>query len=411
MKNIWTIAWKDTLIRLRDRNALIFTIIAPIIIAAIMGFAFGGGSGNAVEDIPLIVVNADEGPFGAEISTALETPELAALLEPTAMDDLAAAQRVVESGAARAVIYIPPEFSATLSSSNSGEPTAQSAVINLYSDAAARITPLIIESIVQQISVRLGAVSMVAPLVLSEVQTDPEAQIAQLEPALNNALAQAPDARFQAIQIEDTVLEANRNSNPFAFFAPSLAIFFLLFSMLDGPRTIFTEQANGTFARLLTTPATIHQVLLGKFIGTFLTGSIQFAILVVATYLMFGLDWGNSILGLILLAFTFIAAAASIGAIIIAISKDNTQASLLGSVVPIIFGALGGNFFSLEGLPEWLQNLSYVSINRWAVLGFSDLTVRQLGFDAVLLESGVLFAIAIGCFFIAAWRLPRRFAR
>jgi ABC-2 type transport system permease protein len=408
----WHIAWKDTLIRLRDRNALLLTIVAPLIISAIMGFAFSNQQSTPVSDIPVVVVNQDSGPYGKQVAAAFEVPELAELLAVTPMSDLAAAKKTVEEGNARAVVYIPAGFSDAVAASNTTDNGAQSATLQLFTDPSARITPSIIETIARQIAIRLGAVSMTPSLVVRAVSelAKPEA------PAdLNQVVAQlvtAPDmSRYSAISIRSTVQGSTRNTNPFAFFAPSLAVFFLLFSMLEGPRSIFAEQANGTFARLLSTPATIRNVLFGKFLGTLLSGCIQFIILVIASRLLFGMDWGHSPLGLALMVISFIAAAAGIGAVITAFSRDNAQAALLGGVIPILFGALGGNFFSLDALPGWLQTISYASINRWAVTGFSDMTVRQQGFNDILLESGVLGGIAVVCFFLAAWRLPRRFTR
>ena len=38
---IWTIAWKDTLIRFRDRNALILMILAPLLLLMTLAFTIG----------------------------------------------------------------------------------------------------------------------------------------------------------------------------------------------------------------------------------------------------------------------------------------------------------------------------------------------------------------------------------
>ena len=68
---MWTIARKDTLIRFRDRNGLLLMLAAPLVLAAIVGAAFGGfgggGSNAPLTGIPFVVVNADEGDLGRQM--------------------------------------------------------------------------------------------------------------------------------------------------------------------------------------------------------------------------------------------------------------------------------------------------------------------------------------------------------
>ena len=62
----WTIALKDTLVRFRDRNAILLMIAAPLLISLVMGAAFGGQGGDTspIYEIPVVLVNADEGDLG-----------------------------------------------------------------------------------------------------------------------------------------------------------------------------------------------------------------------------------------------------------------------------------------------------------------------------------------------------------
>ena len=55
----WTIAWKDTLIRFRDVNALLFMIAAPLLITAIIGSAFG----NFFDDTNTSITNQSSGIY------------------------------------------------------------------------------------------------------------------------------------------------------------------------------------------------------------------------------------------------------------------------------------------------------------------------------------------------------------
>jgi ABC-2 type transport system permease protein len=100
-----------------------------------------------------------------------------------------------------------------------------------------------------------------------------------------------------------------------------------------------------------------------------------------------------------------------LGAFIAAFARDVNQANIFGSVVALISGALGGNFTSPFNFPEWLNVLSRLTVNRWSIDGFADLTLFQLGLSDVLPEIGVLLAIAAVFFALGLWQFQRRIAR
>ncbi|MBA3470356.1 MAG: ABC transporter permease [Herpetosiphonaceae bacterium] len=412
-----TIAWKDTLIRFRDRNALLLMLLAPLVISGIMGAAFGDQAATpTISNIPLVVVNQDQGVLGQRFIEVLNTGELMDLLEPKVMADLEAARDLVETGNVRALVLIPADFSVSLETTSGNDlASSQPAKILIYTDPAARISPTIVRTVVTEIanvfSNNAIASEITAQQVLEQLGSTSPALV-NFDPVLDKNLATLTGSQSVA-ELKVTVTSGNSraNMNPIAFFAPSMAIFFLMFTMFDGTRSILVEQANGTMDRLKSTPTGISQILLGKLLGTFLTGTLQFVTLVVASSVIFGLSWGSSIPGLALMLVAFVAAATAIGALVTAFSKDLVQANLLGSMITLLFGFLGGNFFMIENFPQWLQIVSKMTINRWGIDGFSDLTVRGLGIQEVLLEAGVLLGIALVCFSLAAWRLPRRFVR
>ena len=411
----WTIAWKDTLSRFSDLNGLLLMLAAPLIISAIMGAALGNffSTGSTpIRDIRIIIVNDDEGELGQRFVDALTSDDLADLLEPTLMDDLDAAREIIETGGARAVIHIRPDFSRRLDEADGTE--AQTTAIQLYTDPAANVSPLIMRSIVDQVAggFSIAAISSQVSVeqILAHAETLGQA-IANLdgilEDELGTILAQGAIDRIElnSVAVGD---KEDAEFSPLAFFAPSMAIFFLMFAAFTGTRSILTEKTRGTLSRLLGTPTSYNQILVGKMGGTFLTGILQFIVLVVASRLIFGLNWGNSLPGLILMMLAVVAAATSLGALVAALSKDANQANVIGGAINLIFAALGGNFFPAENLPDWLQPFSRLTITRWGLDGFTDLTISGLGLSDILLEAGVLLGIALLLFVLAVQSFRRQ---
>jgi ABC-2 type transport system permease protein len=414
---IWTIAWKDTLVRFRDRNALILMLAAPLLISAIIGSAFGGfvsGGGDApLADIPMIIVNQDEGELG-EVFTDLITadiPELVTLFDTTLMTDLEAARALVQAGESRAVIAIPPDFSARL---QSREEESGSTTVTLYTDPAATITPNIIRGVVAQIVNEFAGRRISGQITaehLSEVYAETLGPaLADLGPAIAAEL-QAEEVESGSISLNRVALGESEEINPFAFFVPSMGIFFLVFAMMDGTRSILDEDREGTLDRLISTPTSHGQILLGKIFGVFLTGMVQFIVYVIASRLLFNVNWGSSIVGLALMTLVTVAAFTSLGAFIAAFARDANQANIFGSTVALVSAALGGNFTSPFNFPEWLNFLSKFTVNRWSIDGFADLTLFNLGVGEVLPEIGVLLAITAVFFVLGLWQFRRRIAR
>ena len=64
MSNIFIIARKELLSTFRQRNMMLIMFLSPIVLVMIMGLAFGGfggSGGSAFTDMPIAVVNLDQG--------------------------------------------------------------------------------------------------------------------------------------------------------------------------------------------------------------------------------------------------------------------------------------------------------------------------------------------------------------
>ena len=416
---IWTIAWKDTLIRFRDRNALILMLLAPLVLSAIIGSAFGGfirGDDPAPFDaIPVLVVNEDAGEQGQQFIDILTSDDLADLLVVTEMNDLSAAREQVQLGEARAAVFIPETFSASV---EGGSSTRSETQIQFYADPGATITPNIVRGVVTQIVNGFNTAAISVDLTVNQLTAQAPTlgpAMASLGTALNSELESQIGQNQLSLSLNDVSVGEEEDNlgdiSPFAFFAPSMGILFLMFSMVDGTRSILEEQKGGTLDRLVSTPTSSLEILLGKIGGVFLTGALQFVVFVIASSLLFSLSWGSSPAGLALMVLAVVLAFTSLGAFIAAFARDANQANIIGSVVTLAFAALGGNFVPAQNFPPFLEQLSKISINRWALDGFSDLTLFGLGLNDVLLEVGVLLGLSLVLIGLALWQFQRRIAR
>jgi ABC-2 type transport system permease protein len=414
------IAWKDTLTRFRDWKALVGMLAAPLLISALIGLALGNlvGGDTPIQDIPIALVNHDEGALGEVYETALASEDLDDLLTLETMDDLDDAKARIENGELRAVVYVPSGFTDTLIPPNTGAATqVGSETVQVFTDPSASLSPYIIKSIVEQISTGLNTV-----LLAGQVSGEQASQyapllgpsMAGLGAAIEEQLSSPESFAFEDTQLSLQVKQVGDQAeafDPYAFFIPGMAVFFLMFSMFDGPRSILQEQTRGTLPRLMSTPTPTSQIILGKMGGTFLTGLLQFTILILASSVFFGIDWGSSPLGLVTITVLTVFAAAGFGSYITTFARNENQASIIASAFSLVFGALGGSFFPASNLTGIVDVASKLTINRWAMEGLTKLTIERSDFAGILPEAGVLALIGLVTFILAIRGFERRFVK
>jgi ABC-2 type transport system permease protein len=361
------IAFKDTLTRFRDRNGIIMMLLAPLVLAAVIGAAFSGLS-NQPEDVPLALVDADRTPASAAFVAGLRGVESEGLIALTEMDSPEAAREAARTGAVRGAAILPVGFAKDIQSGR--------AEVQVWTDPTSTVGAAVAREAVAGVAAGFNARLTGAPLPAEPVQ---------------------PDNPFA-------------NESALAYFAPSMAVLILMFTLFDAASSLLEEERQGTLARMMIAPVRFAPLLLGKLLGVFLTGALQLTALIIASRLLFGLSWGP-IAGVALMVVSVALAAAALGACIVAFSRNEQQAGIASAAIAMLFGILGGSFFNAAAYPAWMQPLSRLTLNRWALDGFTDLTRRGLGASAVLPEAGVLLAAAAVFGTIALLRLPRRFVR
>ncbi|MFA7406752.1 MAG: ABC transporter permease [Anaerolineaceae bacterium] len=414
LRKLFLIAFKDLRLIFRDSAALIMMLLAPLLLTIGMGAltgGFSGGGGSTFSDIPVEIVNLDEGTLGQTLVDVFTSPELEALVSPRLSTDLAAAQALVNSNQSAAVVCIPAGFSESLLSPRTQGSSA--APIEFYANPIMPSSAGFLRSVVDQFvnQVEIGRVSgevIVTQLLengLISYQQAPDIG-AKVGYEMGQASATSSSIRIKADLAEGEALEFNI----LAYIAPSMALMFLMFTVTYGARSLLVENRDGTLPRMLVAPTSSASVLGGKFVGIFLTAIAQLTILIGGTSLMFSLQWGDT-LGVILLILAAAFGATGWGLLFAAILKTPGQIAVTGSAVMLLFGLLGGSFFDLSMLPGWVQMLNKVTPNFWGNDGFFILGIGgqlkdiSTHLSALLIMGSVLFAFA------SIWITKRGLAR
>jgi ABC-2 type transport system permease protein len=409
MKKVLNIGWKDLVITFRDRAALIMMLAAPFVLTLGLGLVTGSFSDDndtGISDIPVVIVNQDEGEMGAFLEEVLLSEELATLVEPMVMADVSSARRQVDGDEAAAVVIIPAGFSAGILPDRQTGATGDAAPIEVYANPARPISASAIEAIVTTfvnqvetgiLSGQVAITQLIASSRLSAAAAPAAAEV------MADGLAGQELPQLISLNRENAALNQTETFDPLALLAPAMAVFFLMYTVTLGGRSILDEKNKGTLSRMLVTPTTAAQVMGGKVLGTFLSGVTQVSILIVASALLFGLRWGNS-LAVALLIVAVSAAATGWGILLAALARSANQVSTIGTAMMLIFNILGGGFIPLSGFPAALQWASKITPNAWAQAGFLELGLGRGLADVVTpiaalwLMAAILFGLSVIAF-------------
>ena len=162
-----------------------------------------------------------------------------------------------------------------------------------------------------------------------------------------------------------------------------------------------TERDDGTFARLKAMNSSKFILFFSKIIPYMVINQLQLILMILVGVWVVPLLGGDRLdIDIDFLALSVISMAISFGAIGFAIflsslMKTTEQASTVGALSSIIMGAIGGIMVPKLVMPSLMQKMTMLSPMSWGLEGMLDVFVRDLGVEAVLLESAVLVVFGI----------------
>lgn len=416
MLKLLTIGWKDLIVTFRDRAALIMMLAAPFVLTLGMGAvtgAFSDGSNNGIDPVPLVLVNEDEGELGGFLLDVMQSEELADLLVVQTAVSTETARQQVDDDAVAAAVLVPAGFSASIFPDRATGQTGATVPIEVYANPGRPIGASVVEAVVTEFVNRVERNQLTMQVTMTQLATHGLVGMDEMgETAVaigNDLLGSSQDAAANIVVDTHTASGSSDDGfNVLSFFAPSMAIFFLMYTVTIGARSILQEQEQGTLSRLLVSPTSLAQVLGGKVVGTFLTGVAQVTILIVATTLLFQLRWGNGF-GVALLIVAVALAATSWGLLVASLSNTPGQVGSAGTAVMLLFGILGGTFFPTAQMGGLLEAAGKITPHAWAMDGFLSLATGGTLADVVTPVLALLLMTAL-VFGAALLMLRRRWA-
>jgi ABC-2 type transport system permease protein len=193
------------------------------------------------------------------------------------------------------------------------------------------------------------------------------------------------------------------------FLIPGVLAFavFLLTTLLT-LLTFTTERVNKTLDRLLVTPVSEAEIVIGYALAFGITGTLQAIVLVIYGIAVFDIFVEGSVLLAIFLTSLLAIASMAFGILLSSAARTEAQATQMIPLIVLPVFLLSGIFWPFEAIPVWLQPFSYVLPPTYAVDGLRSIMIRGWGVAEVWPHILALLAFVALFLFLATMSLRRR---
>jgi ABC-2 type transport system permease protein len=395
----------------RDRSAIAMSAFLPVVFFLVFAAIFAGTSG---EHLRVRIAYADE--VESEASRRL----LAALAEEAALEPVAEGplptERVIElvtNGSADAGLIIRAAAEPLGSVGGFGAPP-----LRLVTDPTRAVAARLVAGLAQKAyftwlpDVALGGIVDFIDIDFVRLQPEQRLEIdRRLEELRVETLAAATDPSdrrrgFEELVDFDTIERAARGRNHVAYYAGGVAILFLLFSAVHGALSMFEERDSGILDRILAGPGRSAALVDGKFLFIVAQGFAQVSIIFVVAWLVYGVDLPGRALGYGIVTLAAATAAAGIALALTSACSTARQAQTLTNVAILITSAIGGSMVPRFFMPQWVQDLGWLTPTTWALEAYTRVFWRAEPLVALTVPVSMLLAIGL----LGLW-LARRAAR
>jgi ABC-2 type transport system permease protein len=378
---VWAIGVSNIKRMLRERSNIFFVFIFPIAIILLIGAQFGSGFNQEVG-----IYAADDGKISSSIVEELERIEDIDTRAYESEEELFSA---VEDGAAQAGVSLPAGMDEMAAA---GE-TLEIGYVS-RTDGTGPQLQAVVGATVADVMKPVGA----AQFATAESGI-PLEQTLEIAGAINDGAA---EIGVEVSAVGESLFPEDMGQ--FDLGASSQLVLFTFLTALAGSAALILTRQLGISSRMLSTPTSLGQIVVGESVGRFGTAMVQGVYIIALTLIIFQVSWGDPI-GATLLLIVFSAVGAAAGVLMGSVFSNDQQASGVGVMLSIGLGALGGCMLPLELFSPTMQNVAHITPHAWALDGYAELVRRGGNTLDILPELGVLVGYAAVLFALAAWRL------
>jgi ABC-2 type transport system permease protein len=358
LARLFAMARKEAVQLRRDPRSLTLAFLLPLFLVVFFGYAIT----LDVEDIPLGVADQDRSPASRQF---IEAFHAAGYFEIAFVGDRPL-DRLLLSGAATAVLIVPPGFARDLAA-------GRNAAVQFLVDGSDANTATIALGYADAITARhSSAITLQGRRITAPVRAETRVWY---NPELES-----------------------RNMIVPGLIAVIMSIIGALLTVL----TIAREWERGTMEALASTPVHRLEVVLGKLLPYLVIGVVDVSVTIAASIMLFDVPFRGSIGLLFGLTLLFLVGVLGVGCAISAALKSQvlaTQAAMVSTLLPAVL--LSGFLFDIAGMPSVVRAFTYTVPARYYIVITRGVFLKDAGLDVLWVQGLAMLLFAMAGLFLA----------
>ena len=361
---IFTMADKEWIQIRRDRRSLILSLIAPLILIMLFGFALT----MDVKHVKTVIYDQSRSSSSRGFIEKFSHTEY---IDITAYaDDYRSIDRYIDSGKCTMAIVIPVDFADNI---KAGRKTSVQLIVDGSDSTSATVATGYVKAIMTAYNIDL--------------------KMAGLKGAGFSELPLPVDIRSRVLYNPE--LES-RN-----FIIPGLIVLILaIISALIASLTVSREWERGTMETLITTPLRGFELVAGKLLPYIFIGLFDVTITVCVGFFVFNVPLRGNFVEFCLMAILFLVGTSGLGLFISAATRVqvfSVQLAMVATYLPSFI--LSGFVFPVNNMPALVQGLTYIVPAKYLITIVKGIALKGIG--ASLLWTQILFLFIYAAIIIA----------
>lgn len=363
LRRIAALADKEWMQIRRDSRSLALSIIAPLLLILLFGYALN----MDVKNVSMAVYDQDRSSFSRQFLDRFSHTEYLKIISYA--DNYRQTDRLIDQSKAAVVMVLPPDFTRRIKS-------GRTAKVQLLVDGTDSMSS----------AVAMGYISAIL------AQFNIDTQMGILNKSGISDIRLPVDVRSRVWYNEEL---QSRN-----YIIPGLIVLILsIISALITSLTISREWERGTMETLITTPVRPAEVVVGKMIPYLGLGAFDVVMTFLVGYFIFGIHLRGSFIELMLLSVLFLIGTSGLGIMISSATRVQVFSIQLAIIITYLPSfILSGFIFPIKNMPVVIQGISYLIPAKYMMVIIRGIVLK--GVAASFLYTQIIFMLIFAAVFV-----------
>ncbi|ANA79750.1 ABC transporter permease [Paenibacillus glucanolyticus] len=368
-----TIAWHMVRRTLGRKRGWIVYLLVPCVVVTLTVFLMGQ---TTAASILVSYVNEDEGPAGQYLISELERSGQYVLKQSVTESTLK--EELIENKSTVGV-YIPEGFSDALLE-------GQWSTVKVYEISTSEASVMI------RMTADSAATRLSGTAALIRETSGPSVNPMM---ALEEVIGQSAQNR-----VDTQVTDLNLYARPGLSNVTGFTLMFMMTLISSVVSMIMDDRRQRTLSRIYTAPVRAYQIALGNFLGSLVVGSLQVVIVLVLSRYVLRYDYGIPLLLHFLILMAFMLVSLGVASTVAGLIRNGQNAAMINSMIVTPTCMLGGCFWPLAIMPDFMQKIANFIPQKWAIEAVETAatggTLSDIGLPLAVLGLMAVILLAVG---------------